>query len=65
MRRVGEKMEGRKDNKPLAFPGGVCCSVLQVCSERAVASHSYQSPVKQKHNFSLSLPLSVATEAKH
>ena len=56
-------MEGRKDNKPLAFPGGVCCSALQVCSERAVASHSYQSPVKQKHNFSLSL--SVATVGKY
>ena len=56
-------MEGRKGNKPLAFPGGVCCSALQVCSERAVASRSYRSPMKQKHNFSLSL--SVATVAKH
>ena len=63
MRRVGEKMEGRKDNRPLASPGGVCCSALQVCSERAVASHSYQSPVKPKYNFSLSL--SVATVGKH
>ena len=41
VRRVGEKMEGRKDNKPLTFPAGVCCSALQVCSERAAASRSY------------------------
>ena len=47
-------MEGRKGNKPLAFPAGVCCSALQVCSEKGAASRSYQSPVKQKHNFSLS-----------
>ena len=48
-------MEGRKGNKPLAFPAGVYCSALQVCSEKGAASRSYQSPVKQKHYFSLSL----------
>ena len=47
-------MEGGEDNKPLAFPAGVCCSVLQVCSEKVAASHSCQSPVKQKHNFTFS-----------
>lgn len=47
-------MEGGEDNKPLAFPAGVCCSVLQVCSEKVAASHSCQSPVKQKHNSTFS-----------
>ena len=56
-------MEGRKDNKPLAFLAGVCCSALQVCSEKGAASRSYQSPVKQKHYFSSSP--SVATVAKY
>ena len=58
----GGKMEGGKDNKPLAFPAGVCCSALQVCSEKAAASHSYQSPVKQKHNFTFRFLLTTLVQ---
>ena len=54
---------GRERQQPLAFLAGVFCSALQVCSGKAAASHSYQSPVKQKHEFSIAP--SMVTVAKY